>query len=66
MFVILEYMPKGDLKTLLRENRTTGDCTDKIYDNIAVGSKSLTPVQLIMFARDVANGMAFVAKQKVM
>ena len=66
MYVILEYMPKGDLKTLLRDSRTTNDGTDdKTYDNLAGGSKSLTPVQLMQFARDVANGMAFLAAQKV-
>ena len=65
MYMILEYMAKGDLKSLLRDNRKTGGDTDGIYGNIAEGSKSLTPMQLINFAREVANGMAFLAEQKV-
>ena len=65
MYVILEYMPKGDLKTLLRESRTANDDPQKTYDNLAIGSKSLTSELLIQFARDVANGMAFLAEQKV-
>ncbi|XP_072048955.1 LOW QUALITY PROTEIN: uncharacterized protein [Amphiura filiformis] len=61
LYMILEYMKNGNLKTLLRESRTIGDGT---YGNLFAGSKSFTPTQLIGFAHQVANGMAFLARQK--
>ena len=62
MYVILEYMPTGDLKTVLRKSRAVGNGD---YGNLVPGSKSLGPAQLITFAREVANGMAFLTEQKV-
>ncbi|XP_072022562.1 uncharacterized protein [Amphiura filiformis] len=61
LYMILEYMQNGNLKTLLRESRTIGDGT---YGNLFAGSKSFTPTQLMRFAHQVANGMAFLARQK--
>ncbi|XP_072022565.1 uncharacterized protein [Amphiura filiformis] len=60
-YMILEYMENGNLKTRLRESRTIGDGT---YGNLFAGSKSFTPTQLMGFAHQVANGMAFLARQK--
>ncbi|XP_072048954.1 uncharacterized protein [Amphiura filiformis] len=61
LYVILEYMKNGNLKTLLRESRTIGDGT---YGNLFAGSKSFTPTQLMGFAHQVANGMAFLSRQR--
>jgi hypothetical protein len=62
-------MPKGDLRKILRQSRvskrdiqTNGDSA---YGNLVAGSTSFAPPQLMTFARDVANGMAFLSEQKV-
>ena len=69
MYVILEYMPKGDLKTLLSNSRVNKreiqTNQTSLYGNLVAGSTSLSPPQLMTFAKEVANGMAFLAEQKV-
>ena len=62
-------MPRGDLKSLLnksRDNKREIQTTQNSpYGNLVAGSTSLTPPQLMTFAKEVANGMAFLAEQKV-
>ena len=62
VYVIVEYLGKGDLKKVLIESRDIDTGTG--YSNIPGLSKSLSRT-LIKFARDVANGMAFLSSQKV-
>ncbi|XP_038064833.1 tyrosine-protein kinase receptor Tie-1-like [Patiria miniata] len=59
-YIILEYLSRGDLKTLLIESRSKGA---HAYDNLHGDSTSLTAKQLMHFARDVADGMKFVSSQ---
>ena len=62
-------MAKGDLKTMLINSRVSKreieTDPNSIYGNLVAGSTSLTPPQLMTFAKEVANGMAFLAEQKV-
>ena len=62
VYVIVEYLGKGDLKSVLIECRSKDTGTG--YSNIHGLSKSLSQT-LAKFARDVANGMAFLSSQKV-
>ncbi|XP_071809669.1 uncharacterized protein [Asterias amurensis] len=59
IYVIVEYLAKGDLKMVLIDLRS--EDTERQYCNLMENSLSKT---LIRFARDVACGMAFLASQK--
>ncbi|XP_071806621.1 uncharacterized protein [Asterias amurensis] len=61
IYVIVEYLSKGDLKNVLIGCRSEDTGTG--YFNIHGISKSLSKT-LIKFARDVASGMAFLSSQK--
>ncbi|XP_038062507.1 fibroblast growth factor receptor 1-like [Patiria miniata] len=61
VYVIVEYLAKGDLKKLLMEYRDKDPGSG--YSNLPGLSKSLSRT-LVKFARDVANGMAFISSQK--
>ncbi|XP_038045376.1 tyrosine-protein kinase receptor Tie-1-like [Patiria miniata] len=61
VYVIVEYLAKGDLKNVLMEYRGKDPGTG--YSNLPGLSKSLSRT-LVKFARDVANGMAFISSQK--
>ncbi|XP_038064818.1 fibroblast growth factor receptor 2-like [Patiria miniata] len=61
VFIIMEYLAKGPLKNVLTESRGK---VKQAYDNLHGSSKSLTSRELIKFARDVADGMAFLASQQ--
>ncbi|XP_038062790.1 tyrosine kinase receptor Cad96Ca-like [Patiria miniata] len=61
VYVIVEYLAMGDLKKLLMEYRDKDPGTG--YSNLPGLSKSLSRT-LVNFARDVANGMAFISSQK--
>ncbi|XP_038062791.1 tyrosine-protein kinase receptor Tie-1-like [Patiria miniata] len=61
VYVIVELLAKGDLKNVLMEYRDKDPGTG--YSNLPGLSKSLSRT-LVKFARDVANGMAFISSQK--
>ena len=63
VYVIVEYMDKGDLKMFLRKDQTKHK--DAIYGNLHGLSSSLTIIQLIKFADQVAQGMGYLSSQKV-
>ena len=61
--VLFEYIPYGDLLGFLR--RSLG-LDDKYYKDPDVKpSSSLTSQQLLRFAQEIADGMAFLAANKV-
>ncbi|XP_072048964.1 tyrosine kinase receptor Cad96Ca-like [Amphiura filiformis] len=62
IYVVVEYMGNGDLKTFLRQSRSTKK--DNIYDNLHSISASLSLMQLITFARQTATGMEYLSSQK--
>ncbi|XP_038064948.1 uncharacterized protein LOC119735322 [Patiria miniata] len=62
IYIIMEYMSKGQLKELLTSSRGKGKL--QVYSNLHGRSKSLTSKDLIKFATDVADGMAFLASQQ--
>ncbi|XP_033646566.1 tyrosine-protein kinase receptor Tie-1-like [Asterias rubens] len=61
IYVIVEYLSKGDLKNVLIGCRSEDSGAG--YFNIRGKRKSLSKT-LIKFARDVASGMAFLSSQK--
>lgn len=61
--VMFEYIPYGDLLGFLRRSRGLNDNYYKDPD-VEVSS-SLTSEQLLKFAREIADGMAFLAANKV-
>ncbi|XP_033646569.1 tyrosine kinase receptor Cad96Ca-like [Asterias rubens] len=61
IYVIVEYLSKGDLKKVLIGYRSEDTGTG--FSNIHGIGKSLSKT-LIKFARDVASGMAFLSSQK--
>ncbi|XP_033646565.1 tyrosine kinase receptor Cad96Ca-like [Asterias rubens] len=61
IYIIVEYLNKGDLKNVLIGCRSEDTGTG--YINIHGITKSLSKT-LIKFARDVASGMAFLSSQK--
>ncbi|XP_038072074.1 BDNF/NT-3 growth factors receptor-like [Patiria miniata] len=61
VYVIVEYLAKGDLKKVLSEYREKDPGAE--YSNLPGVSKSLART-LVKFARDVANGMAYISSQK--
>lgn len=63
IMVMFEYIPYGDLLGFLRRSR---GLDDKYYKDPDVKpSSSLTSQQLLRFAREIADGMAFLAANKV-
>lgn len=61
--VMFEYVPYGDLLGFLRKSRGLSD--NYFKDPDVKPSSSLTSVQLLKFAREIADGMAFLAANKV-
>ena len=61
--VMFEYIPYGDLLGFLRKSRGLNDNYYKDPD--IKPSSSLTSEQLLKFAREIADGMAFLAANKV-
>ncbi|XP_038062509.1 tyrosine-protein kinase receptor Tie-1-like [Patiria miniata] len=61
VYLIVEYLAMGDLKKHLMEYRDKDPGT--VYSNLPGLSKLLSRT-LVKFARDVANGMAFISSQK--
>lgn len=63
IMVLFEYIPYGDLLGFLRRSR---GLDDKYYKDPDVKpSSSLTSQQLLRFAQEIADGMAFLAANKV-
>ena len=63
IMVLFEYIPYGDLLGFLRRSR---GLDDKYYkDPDVTPSSSLTSQQLLRFAQEIADGMAFLAANKV-
>ena len=63
LMAIVEYIPCGDLLGYLRRSR---GLSDNYYKNPDYKPKSsLTPQQLLKFAKQTADGMAFLSKNKV-
>lgn len=61
--VMFEYIPYGDLLGFLRKSR---GLNDNYYKDPDVNPSSfLTSEQLLKFAREIADGMAFLASNKV-
>ena len=62
--VMFEYIPYGDLLGFLRKSRGLSDNYYKDPD--VKPSSSLSSKQLLKFAREIADGMAFLAANKVL
>ena len=63
IMVLFEYIPYGDLLGFLRRSR---GLDDKYYKDPDVKpSSSLTSQQLLRFAQEIADGMAFLEANKV-
>lgn len=63
IMVLFEYIPYGDLLGFLRRSR---GLDDKYYKDPDVKpSSSLTSQQLLRFAQEIADGMVFLAANKV-
>ena len=61
--VLITFVPNGDLLGYLRKSR--GE-TDKYFNDPDIKpSTDITPKQLIMFAKNIACGMDFLASNKV-
>ena len=62
IYVIVEYMSRGDLKTLL------GSCKTAVMDSAPTdlpGLKENPSKTFVKFAKDVASGMEFLSSQNV-
>ena len=62
LYIIVEFLSKGNLKDLLKDSRSKGG---RVYGNLHGASQSLSSKDLMKFAKDVADGMAFIANHKV-
>ena len=62
LYIIVEFLSKGNLKDLLKDSRSKGG---RVYGNLHGASQSLSSKDLVKFAKDVADGMAFIANHKV-
>ncbi len=63
LMVLIEYIPYGDLLGFLRRSR---GLNDKYYKDPDIMPKtSLTSDQLLKFAFEIADGMSFLAFNKV-
>ena len=58
----MEYVPYGDLLGFLRKSRGV---EDKFYSCCETFKQSLTDYDLLAFAKQIANGMQFLASRKV-
>jgi len=63
VMVMFEYIPYGDLLGFLRKSRGLNDNYYKDPD--VKPTSSLTSEQLLKFAREIADGMAFLAANKI-
>lgn len=63
VYVIVEYMSNGNLKTFLRKSRNQDK--NAIYSNLHGISVHLTLEQLLNFALQTATGMEYLSSQKV-
>ncbi|XP_013393693.1 fibroblast growth factor receptor 4-like isoform X2 [Lingula anatina] len=61
--IILEYLPNGNLQTSLRNDRARNKA---VYNNLYGASASLTSRDLMKYAVDVANGMAFLSSMSIL
>ncbi|XP_078571953.1 uncharacterized protein LOC144859301 isoform X1 [Branchiostoma floridae x Branchiostoma japonicum] len=59
-YLILEYMSGGSLQSALRTSRS-----QQSYENLHGNSKSLLSHDLVKFALDVAKGMSFLSRKKI-
>ncbi|XP_033641271.1 tyrosine-protein kinase Mer-like isoform X2 [Asterias rubens] len=64
IYIIVEFLSKGNLKDLLTESRGKGKAKLQVYGNLHGSSKNLTSRDLIAMGRDVADGMAFLSEQE--
>lgn len=62
VMVLFEYVPYGDLLGYLRRSR---GLTDTYYNEPDNPTSSLSSKQLLRFAREIADGMAFISSKKV-
>ena len=62
LYIIVEFLSKGNLKDLLKDSRSKGG---RVYGNLHGASNLLSSKDLMKFAKDVADGMAFISSQKV-
>ena len=60
--IIVEYMPNGNLKDYLRQNRSNQAPT---YDNVTDGSDRFAARDLLSYAWQTARGMEHLAKHDV-
>lgn len=68
MLMILEYVPFGDLLGYLRQSRGLRDqyySRDEEQEAEDIGVHDFSPLELLSFARQIANGMRFLASKKV-
>ncbi|XP_013399176.1 tyrosine kinase receptor Cad96Ca-like [Lingula anatina] len=61
--IVLEYLPNGNLQTFLRNDRARNKA---VYGNLYGASASLTSRDLMKYAFDVANGMAFLSSMSIL
>ncbi|XP_033641191.1 proto-oncogene tyrosine-protein kinase ROS-like isoform X2 [Asterias rubens] len=61
LYIIVEYLSKGNLKDLMKDSRVKGT---RVYGNLHGASKSLSSGDLMKFANDVADGMHYISSQK--
>lgn len=63
-FVIIEYVPFGDLLGYLRRSRGVSDC---YYDDPDIKpTTSLTSEQMLKFAWQISDGMRYISSKKVL
>ncbi|XP_038065701.1 tyrosine-protein kinase receptor TYRO3-like isoform X1 [Patiria miniata] len=61
VYIIVEYLSRGNLKSFLEDSRSK---SGRVYTNLYGESKTLTATDLMMFAKDAADGMKFISSQK--
>ena len=62
-YVIIEYVPYGDLLGYLRRSRGLHDCYYE-YPEIKPAT-NLTSEQILMFAWQIADGMQYISSKRV-
>ena len=63
LFVLIEYVPYGDLLGYLRKSR---GLNDTYYKDLDIKPKtSLTSQQLIKFTQEIADGMSYLSSRSV-
>ncbi|XP_022101409.1 fibroblast growth factor receptor-like isoform X2 [Acanthaster planci] len=63
MYIILEYVPHGNLQTYLRQIRTGTDPTN-LNKNELVRKNNLTPTEILTFACQVVRGMEYLESKQ--